>query len=880
MKKLLILDSNSILNRAFYGIRHLSAKDGTPTNAVYGLLNILLKLMEEQKPDYLCAAFDLSAPTFRHKMYDGYKAQRKPMPDELKVQMPLAKELFSKMNVKILELSGYEADDIIGTVSASCEREGIECLIATGDKDDLQLASGQTKIILTVSRSGVNETTIYDDQAVLERYHVSPREFIDVKALMGDASDNIPGVAGIGEKTAMALIEKHHSVDFIYDHIDEIGLKGAMLEKLKKGREMAYLSKQLATIDRAVPIPFSAEECRLSGSLSEHATSELYDFLKRLDLNSLIKRLALTPKEEPKETVDLFCDAELGMAQSLSEWENWVKKVTDTGECALYFSKTGEIGLAAEKKSVGIDCGRFGEEEVLRVLRPLLEAEAVRKIMFSAKDIMVRFYDRVHFRNICDDVEIGAYLADPAKSAYTVAGLMEDYFGATLTEQGENQLSLFGEGESDLSARKAYAVLRLRDAVRKKLSQMEQLPLYEEIELPLSEVLADMQVRGVRIDREQLSEFGKALGDRIDEITQEIYLLCGEEFNLNSPKQLGVILFEKLGLKAGKKTKTGYSTNAETLEKLLGEHPVIALLLEYRQLSKLKNTYCDGLSAVIDPADGRIHSNFTQTVTVTGRISSTEPNLQNIPVRTELGRELRKMFVADGEDRVLVDADYSQIELRVLAHIAEDERMIEAFLSGEDIHAVTAAQVLGIPQSEVTPEQRSWAKAINFGIVYGIGEYSLAKDLGISVKEARQYIANYLEKYSGVRSYMESIKKRAAEDGYVQTLFHRIRYIPELRSTNFNVRSFGERVALNTPIQGTAADIIKLAMVRVYRRLAKENMQTKLILQIHDELILEAPKEEAEKAARILSEEMESVVQFRVPLTADCHIGRSWYDAK
>ena len=880
MKKLLILDSNSILNRAFYGIRLLSAKDGTPTNAIYGLLNILLKLMEEQKPDYLCAAFDLSAPTFRHKMYDGYKAQRKPMPDDLKAQMPLAKELFSKMNIKLLELSGYEADDIIGTVSAICENEGIECLIATGDKDDLQLASDKTKIILTVSRSGVNETTVYDDQAVFARYHVSPKEFIDVKALMGDASDNIPGVAGIGEKTAMSLVEKHHSIEYIYEHLEEIGVKGAMLEKLKKGKDMAYLSKQLATIDRAVPIPFSAEECRLSGTLSEHAGDGLYEFLKRLELNSLIKRLALAPTEEPQETVDLFDGVTLKMAERLSEWETWIHEMIQKKECAVYFTKKGEIGLAAGKMSVGIDCGRFGEDAVLAALCPLLENENVRKIMFSSKDVRVRLWDRARIFGICDDVEIGAYLADPAKNSYTVGGLTEDYFGVTLKPQGQNQLSLFDEGESDQVCRETYAVLRLRDEIRKKLSKMEQLQLYEEIELPLSEVLADMQIRGVKIDREQLSAFGAALGARIDEITRDIYLLCGEEFNLNSPKQLGVILFEKLGLKAGKKTKTGYSTNAETLEGLLGEHPVIELLMEYRQLSKLKNTYCDGLAAVIDPADGRIHSNFTQTVTVTGRISSTEPNLQNIPVRTALGRELRKMFVADGEDHVLVDADYSQIELRVLAHIADDEHMINAFSRGEDIHAVTAAQVLGIPQSEVTPEQRSWAKAINFGIVYGIGEYSLAKDLKISVREARQYIANYLENYSGVRSYMEEIKKKAAEDGYVQTLFHRIRYIPELKASNFNVRAFGERVALNTPIQGTAADIIKLAMVRVYKRLLKEQMKTKLILQIHDELILEAPREEAEKAAKILSEEMEHVVDFRVPLTADCHIGRSWYDAK
>ncbi len=881
MKKLLIIDSNSILNRAFYGVRYLSTKDNVPTNAIYGFLNILIKLVDEQKPDYICAAFDVKAPTFRHKMYDEYKAQRKPMPDDLATQMPLAKDVLRAMNIKILELAGYEADDIIGTVSKFCENNNVECLIATGDKDDLQLASDKTKVILTVTRSGVNETVVYDDEAVREKYHVSPHEFIDVKALMGDTSDNIPGVAGIGEKTAMSLIEKHKSIEFIYENIEDIGIKGAMLEKLKKGKEMAFLSKKLATIDICVPIDFEIEECKLNGGkIKENANENFADILKRLELNSIIKRLDIKETEDFKENNNFFDEMECFFIENKKDAEKFADQAKKNGEFAFLLScseqKCKKLGIAFGKKSADIELN----EETIPALRDIFNDEKIKKTGFDIKNTIVKAKDILEIDGVEYDVAVAAYLIDPAKAKYTVSELAKEYLGVSCDDNKETQMSLFDtEEENNTLCKETFCLFALREKTSEKMENDGQKELYEKIELPLTRVLADMQLEGIKIDQEQLADFSSMLSERIKILTEKIYELAEEEFNINSPKQLGVILFEKLGLKSIKKTKSGYSTNADVLEKLKNEHPIIPEIMEYRVLAKLKSTYCDGLFAVIDQKDGRIHSNFTQTVTVTGRISSTEPNMQNIPVRTALGREMRKMFVAD-EGKILIDADYSQIELRVREHIANDEKMISAFENGEDIHAVTASQVLGIPLSEVTIEQRSSAKAVNFGIVYGIGEYSLSQDLNISVKAAKQYIKSYLEKYSGVREYMENVKKQAYEDGFVKTLMNRIRYIPEMKSTNYNIRAFGERVALNTPIQGTAADIIKLAMVRVHNRLMEENMHTKLILQVHDELILEAPIEEAEKAREILKTEMEKALSLNVPLKVDLSKGKSWYDAK
>ena len=866
MKKLLILDSNSILNRAFYGVRYLSAKDGTPTNAIYGFLNILLKLIKEQEPDYICAAFDVKAPTFRHKQYEGYKAQRKPMPEGLVAQMPLAKDVLRAMGVTILEKEGYEADDIIGTVARLCEESEISCFIATGDKDDLQLASDKTKVILTVTKSGYNETIIYDDKAVKEKYHVTPTEFIDVKALMGDPSDNIPGVKGVGEKTAMSLIEKHHSIEYIYENIDDIGLKGAMLQKMKDGREMAFMPKELATINRNTPIEFNAEECVFDGFENN---GELYEILKRLELNSIIKKLDLSGGDNVKENEDIFKDFSYQVGD---------KNMISGDKVTVVLDFDGD-NISSAAVGAGNNAVVLNEQDDIK---ELLEDDSIAKVMFDVKEAIVKLNGRIDIKNISDDTAIAAYLVDPAKNEYTIEKLASEYFGTVIEKPEVKQLSLLDDVETDRSeylAKCAVALGVLNERIGDKIKENGQEKLYHEVELPLVTVLAHLEINGFLVDDNQLKEFADKLGEKIDALTNEIYMLAGEEFNINSPKQLGVILFEKLELKPVKKTKTGYATNADVLEKLRDKHPIVNFIMEYRQLAKLKSTYCDGLRAVVNPNTHRIHSVFTQTVTVTGRLSSTEPNLQNIPTRTELGREIRKMFVAK-EGYVLVDADYSQIELRVLAHIANDETMINAFRNNEDIHAVTASQVLGIPLEDVTKEQRSSAKAVNFGIVYGIGEFSLAQDLHISVKEAKAYIESYLEKYHGVRNYMESIKEQAKKDGYVKTMLNRIRYIPELKSPNYNIRQFGERVALNTPIQGTAADIIKLAMVRVDNRLINEGLKSKLILQVHDELIVEAHKDEVDKVKQILSEEMQSAMELNVPLKVDMSTGHSWYDAK
>jgi DNA polymerase-1 len=866
MKKLLILDSNSILNRAFYGVRYLSAKDGTPTNAIYGFLNILLKLIKEQEPDYICAAFDVKAPTFRHKQYEGYKAQRKPMPEGLAAQMPLAKDVLRAMGVTILEKEGYEADDIIGTVARLCEESEISCFIATGDKDDLQLASDKTKVILTVTKSGYNETIIYDDKAVKEKYHVTPTEFIDVKALMGDPSDNIPGVKGVGEKTAMSLIEKHHSIEYIYENIDGIGLKGAMLQKMKDGREMAFMSKELATINRNTPIEFNAEECVFDGFENN---GELYEILKRLELNSIIKKLDLSGEDNVKENEDIFKDFSYQVGD---------KNMISGDKVTVVLDFDGD-NISSAAVGAGNNAVVLNEQDDIK---ELLEDDSIAKVMFDVKEAIVKLNGRIDIKNISDDTAIAAYLVDPAKNEYTIEKLASEYFGTVIEKPEVKQLSLLDDVETDRSeylAKCAVALGVLNERIGDKIKENGQEKLYQEVELPLVTVLAHLEINGFLVDYNQLKEFADKLGEKIDALTNEIYMLAGEEFNINSPKQLGVILFEKLELKPVKKTKTGYATNADVLEKLRDKHPIVNFIMEYRQLAKLKSTYCDGLTAVVNPNTHRIHSVFTQTVTVTGRLSSTEPNLQNIPTRTELGREIRKMFVAK-DGYVLVDADYSQIELRVLAHIANDETMINAFRNNEDIHAVTASQVLGIPLEDVTKEQRSSAKAVNFGIVYGIGEFSLAQDLHISVKEAKAYIESYLEKYHGVRNYMESIKEQAKKDGYVKTMLNRIRYIPELKSPNYNIRQFGERVALNTPIQGTAADIIKLAMVRVDNRLINEGLKSKLILQVHDELIVEAHKDEVDKVKQILSEEMQNAMKLNVPLKVDMSTGHSWYDAK
>lgn len=664
----------------------------------------------------------------------------------------------------------------------------------------------------------------------------------------------------------MSLIEKHHSIEYIYENIDDIGLKGAMLQKMKDGREMAFMSKELATINRNTPIEFNAEKCVFDGFENN---GELYEILKRLELNSIIKKLDLSGVDNVKENEDIFKDFSYQVGD---------KNMISGDKVTVVLDFDGD-NISSAAVGAGNNAVVLNEQDDIK---ELLEDDSIAKVMFDVKEAIVKLNCRIDIKNIADDTAIAAYLVDPAKNEYTIEKLASEYFGTVIEKPEVKQLSLLDDVETDRSeylAKCAVALGVLNERIGDKIKENGQEKLYQEVELPLVTVLAHLEINGFLVDDHQLKEFADKLGEKIDALTNEIYMLAGEEFNINSPKQLGVILFEKLELKPVKKTKTGYATNADVLEKLRDKHPIVNFIMEYRQLAKLKSTYCDGLRAVVNPNTHRIHSVFTQTVTVTGRLSSTEPNLQNIPTRTELGREIRKMFVAK-EGYVLVDADYSQIELRVLAHIANDETMINAFRNNEDIHAVTASQVLGIPLEDVTKEQRSSAKAVNFGIVYGIGEFSLAQDLHISVKEAKAYIESYLEKYHGVRNYMESIKEQAKKDGYVKTMLNRIRYIPELKSPNYNIRQFGERVALNTPIQGTAADIIKLAMVRVDNRLINEGLKSKLILQVHDELIVEAHKDEVDKVKQILSEEMQSAMELNVPLKVDMSTGHSWYDAK
>ena len=880
MKKLLIIDGNSILNRAYYGIRPLTAPDGTPTNAVYGFLNILLKHLDEESYDYLCVAFDVKEKTFRHKRYELYKAQRKPAPEDFLVQLPLMKEVLAAMNCMCMELPGYEADDIIGTVSKICDQSDIECNILTGDKDDLQLISDNTTVKLVVTRMGRTTTTDYHPEQFREKYGIEPSEFVDVKALMGDASDNIPGVAGVGEKTAMSLIQNYKNIDYIYEHIDELEIKEGVRNKLKNDRDNAYLSYELATIDRNAPIDFDFSAA-VRGDYNE---SELAALFTRLNFRSFISKLKLDKAAEAAESTDTI----EGIGKSadfkdLISAARAAKKVAYTLSGNRLFIKPpkGDVIYAdADKEDLK---EFFGDSEISKVGYDIKEdIIAVSEYGIDAPESP--------FRAMTFDVMLAAYILDPTQSSYPIDTLCTKYLSAYLdcddSADGGEQLSMLDviEPSSDktqLIINRVYAIERLAEKMADEIEKNGQHYLYYDVELPLTEVLARLQLRGMYVDRDELTDFGRMLDDRINLLCDEIYSLAGEEVNINSPKQLGVILFEKLELPFGKKNKSGgYSTNAEILEKLRDKHEIVEKVLEYRQLAKLKSTYVTGLSSVVNPKTGRIHSHFNQTVTNTGRLSSTEPNLQNIPVRTPLGREIRKMFIAEKDGWTLIDADYSQIELRVLAHIADDSAMKQAFLDNEDIHTQTAATVFKTPVDEVTPLMRSRAKAVNFGIVYGIGAFSLAKDIGTSRAEAQQYIDEYLAHYGNVALYMNQVIESAKECGYITTVLGRRRYIPELSASSHQLRMFGERVAMNAPIQGSAADIIKIAMVNVDRRLAESGLSARLVLQVHDELIVESPESEKDAAAAILKEEMEKAYKLSVPLIVDMNSGKSWYDTK
>ena len=848
--KLMILDGNSIINRAFYGIRMLNAPDGTPTNAVYGFLSTFRRVFDLAQPQAVCVAFDVHAPTFRHEQYALYKAQRKPMPEELAVQMPLLKQTLDYMGVRRLELAGWEADDLLGTVARRCEAAGWTCDVVTGDKDSLQLITDSTHVFNVKTRMGQTDTIEYTPERFREEYGFDPIRMIDLKALMGDSSDNIPGVPGIGEKTAKDLLVRFGTVADIYRDLDALDIKPGVRKKLTEGRESAQLSFDLATIRTDAPIDFALE----SAVWDHDYQPELYDWFRRLNFTSLSEKWGLQPADGVSAPSSALPTVDVADSAALRALEQAVT----AAPCVAVLAPAGldALTLCDGKACYALSWAQLGDG--YNAFLRLLFSDRVRKAGHNIKDLMRALLDEgLPTDGFVFDTALAAYLLDATAGSYDLPRLAQTYLGEELPD--------------------AQSVWALQPVLREKMDALGMLPLYTDVELPLCPVLARMEQAGFLVDRKALYDFGESLTSSIEQLQQSIWALAGEPFNIQSPKQLGSILFERLMLPAGKKTKTGWSTNAAVLDKLRGKHPIIEQILDYRTLTKLKSTYADGLLKEIS-ADGRIHTNFQMTVTATGRLSSTEPNLQNIPVRRELGAQIRKMFVAS-PGKVLVDADYSQIELRLLAHIANDETMIAAFRSGEDIHAVTASQVFGVPLAEVTPLQRSHAKAVNFGIVYGISAFSLAQDIGVFQSEAKAYMDSYFAKYHGVREYMTRVVEQAKADGYVTTLFGRRRDLPELKSSNFNLRSFGERVALNMPIQGTAADIIKAAMVRVDARMRAEHLQARLLLQVHDELIVECPVEEAETVKGILIEEMEHVVDYRVPLLVDAKIGASWAEA-
>lgn len=880
--KLMVIDGNSLINRAFYGIRMLTTKDGQPTNAVYGFVNILLKLLDEEKPDALCVTFDRKAPTFRHLAYEGYKAQRKGMPDELAAQLPVLKDVLAAMNIPRYELDGWEADDLIGTIAARDTAAGWETVIVTGDKDSLQLVSDATRVKLVSTRMGQTTTKEMTPETFREAYGFDPVHIVDLKALMGDTSDNIPGVKGIGEKTAMDLIQRYQSVEAIYADVEGVEAKPAVKKKLAEGEEQARMSYDLATIRCDAPIDFSPEDARRR----EPDGPALYELFLALEFNKLIDKMGLSGGPAAGRADKPAAGAvrqervtdRVRMEELVEQWrrEPWV--------AVLALPSLDVVAVAWDGGARAALCAADRLEGYNELLRALFSGE-IQKVSHNVKDLMHLLLDEgLSADGFCFDTALAAYLLSPTDGSYELEKLGITYFNQEFPKAKEYLApDAFGPladpaGPAEAMCAHAALAAALYRALAPKLEELDMHELYYGLELPLCPVLAEMERAGMLVDRRALADFGILLDGRIQADEALIYELAGEEFNINSTQQFGRILFDKLGLPPVKKTKTGYSTNADVLEKLRDKHPIVEAVLDYRQLAKLKSTYVDGLTKVI-AADGRIHTSFQNTVTATGRLSSTEPNLQNIPVRTELGAELRKMFVAPA-GRVLVDADYSQIELRLLAHIAGDEHMIAAFRTGEDIHTVTASQVFGVPPEQVTHEMRRRAKAVNFGIVYGISDFSLSQDIGVTRAEAKAYMEKYFEKYSGVHAYMTQVVERAKADGYVSTLMGRRRWLPELKSSNFNLRSFGERVALNMPIQGTAADLIKKAMLRVDGRLRREGLEARLVLQVHDELIVECPEGEAEQVQRLLAEEMEHVAELAVPLTAEAHAGKSWAEAK
>ena len=881
--KCMVIDGNSIINRAYYGIRPLTNREGLYTHAVFGFLTTLLRLKEEEQPDALCVTFDLHAPTFRHKADEAYKATRKPMPEELRMQVPVLKEVLDALNIPRYELEGWEADDLIGTISRKCEVAGWDCVVVTGDKDSLQLITDRTKVKLVSTRMGQTTTKDMTPETFREQYGFDPIHMIDLKALMGDASDNIPGVPGVGEKTAMDLIQKYGSIEAIYEKLPDIDAKPAAVKKLTAGEEAARHSYWLATIVTDAPLSFDPAENRV-----QVPGPEAYPLFLRLEFSKLIEKMNLRPEEAaPAETApDVTVTVECVTA------EEQARKLLDL------FRKADHVTVLALPDLSGViaDCGTGADTALSaeffferytgdwNALLNALFAGNIKKVSHNVKDLTRTLLENgLNAEGFIFDTALAAYLADATSGKYEIGQLFAAYFHTELVKPAyldPDAFSLLGDTAGAEASFHSYtaAVEALYGVLAPRLKELDLEELYHTAELPLCRVLAEMELAGCRADKGALVSFGEMLSEKADALEQDIYNMAGEEFNINSPKQLGEILFGKLGLPHGKKTKTGWSTNADVLEKLRYEAPIVGAVLEYRQYTKLKSTYAEGLLKAMDP-DGRIRTRFQMTVTDTGRLSSREPNLQNIPTRTDLGSEIRKMFIP-AEGCVLVDADYSQIELRLLAHISGDAAMQAAFTSGADIHTATAAQVFHVDPADVTHEMRRRAKAVNFGIVYGISAFSLSQDIGVTVAEAKAYMEAYFATFPGVRKYMDDVVAQAKERGYVETLFHRRRDLPEIKSSNFNMRSFGERVALNMPIQGTAADIMKLAMVAVETRLKAELPEAKLVLQVHDELIVECPEGQAAAAAKLLEEEMEQVAHLSVPLTAEAHWGRNWLEAK
>ena len=877
--KLMVLDGNSIINRSFYGIRPLTTRDGLYTHAVYGFLTTLQRLLDEEKPEGLCVTFDRREPTFRHEADADYKATRHAMPEELAVQMPVLKQVLDAMDIPRYELVGFEADDLIGTISRRCEAAGWDCIIVTGDKDSLQLVTEHTKVKLVSTRMGQTTTKDMTPGTFREQYGFDPIHMIDLKALMGDTSDNIPGVPGVGEKTAMALVQRYGSIDEIYRLLPDIEAKPAAIRKLQAGEDAARHSYWLATIVTDAPLAFDPAE-----NVRRPFRPELYDLLLKLEFQKLIDRYGLRPAAQTEEKPDCTATAEelLTAAQAEEFLALW-----RAADCVAVYALPDLSALAVECEAA--DGSRAAElyadryEGDWQALLTALFSGDIKKAAHNVKDLMAALLAQgLPIEGFVFDTALAAYLLDATAGSYDLQRLFVAYYNEELPRPVHlepDAFSMLGDRAAAAAALLSYtaAVAALRETLAPKLRELELEPLYYDVELPLCAVLARMEQRGFLIDRAALAQFGETLQTSITQLEQQIYAAAGVPFNINSPKQLGKVLFEDMQLPHGKKTKTGWSTNADVLDKLRSV-PIVADVLQYRQYAKLKSTYADGLLKAVSP-DGRIRTSFQMTVTATGRLSSTEPNLQNIPTRTELGSQMRRMFVAAPRN-VLVDADYSQIELRLLAHISGDEAMCRAFRSGEDFHTLTAARVFHVEPQDVTPEMRRRAKAVNFGVVYGISPFSLSQDIGVTVAEAKEYMERYFQTYTGVRAYMDRIVEQARADGYVETLMHRRRALPELKSSNHNLRAFGERVALNMPIQGTAADLMKLAMVRVERRLADEGLAAQLIMQVHDELIVECPEDEAARVQALLEEEMSGVMTLAVPLPAEAHCGKNWLTAK